>query len=224
MSGEQIVNRIFEAVIFDVDQTLVDSAKALAKAWGTWLAEVGVAPDPSRSFHGWTSEDIVRLCVPEERVAEGLKRIEELETSITDTVTALPGAARALADLPASRVAVGTSGSRAVAWARLTAAGLSVPDVMVSATDVERGKPAPDIFLAAAERLGVDPADCLVVEDSPAGVQAARAAGMTVVALLTSTPRADLDADLVIGTLDDVNWRVDDAGVHLDVAPAAQVE
>ena len=79
-------------------------------------------------------------------------------------------------------------------------------------------------FLAAAERLGVDPADCLVVEDSPAGVQAARAAGMTVVALLTSTPRADLDADLVIGTLDDVNWRVDDAGVHLDVAPAAQVE
>ena len=63
MSGEQIVNRIFEAVIFDVDQTLVDSAKALAKAWGTWLAEVGVAPDPSRSFHGWTSEDIVRLCV-----------------------------------------------------------------------------------------------------------------------------------------------------------------
>ena len=58
MSGEQIVNRIFEAVIFDVDQTLVDSAKALAKAWGTWLAEVGVAPDPSRSFHGWTSEDM----------------------------------------------------------------------------------------------------------------------------------------------------------------------
>lgn len=212
---EAFRGRHFQAVIFDVDQTLVDSTRALGVAWTTWMREYDITPEPGRSFHGWTTEDIVRLCLPDAQVPGGLARIDELERVTTEQVTATPGAARALDELPADRVAVGTSGTREVASARLAAAGLPVPRVLSSATDVAQGKPAPDIFLRAAELLGVEPARCLVVEDAASGVAAARAAGMAVLAVLTSTPAGELDADAHVGTLDEVTWTVDERGISL---------
>ena len=105
------------------------------------------------------------------------------ETSDVDGVVAMPGA-QAVLSLP--RVAIATSSTAALARARLAAAGLPEPDVLVTADQVENGKPAPDPYLLAAERLGVDPASCLVFEDAPAGIAAGRAAGMTVWAVATT--------------------------------------
>ncbi|MGO4958199.1 HAD family hydrolase [Luteococcus sp. Sow4_B9] len=209
--------RVFDAVIFDLDQTLVDSAQALGEAWGRWMAEYDVEPDTSRSWHGWTSEDIIRLCLPEERVDEGLARIEELEVATTHAIRALPGAAETLDALPADRVAIGTSGTHAVARARLEAAGLRPSRVLVTASDVAEGKPAPDIFLAAARQLGADPSRCLVVEDAPTGVEAARAAGMATLAVLTSTPPDRIDADAQVRDLSHVRWQVESDGIRVEL-------
>lgn len=118
----------------------------------------------------------------------------------------LPGAVRLLDTLPKRNWAVATSGVRRIATARLRRAGLPVPPVLVCAEDVTRGKPSPDAYLLAARELGVSPADCLVVEDAPAGVQAARAAGMTVVGLTTTHPVDQLGADACAESL---------AGVYL---------
>ena len=97
----------------------------------------------------------------------------------------------------------------------MAAAGLDVPAVLVTADDVAHGKPDPDVFLQAARRLGVEPSDCLVVEDAPAGLAAARAAGMASLAVLTSTPRAELEADAVVTDLSEVCWQVGDDGISL---------
>jgi sugar-phosphatase len=114
------------------------------------------------------------------------------ETTDTDGVVALPGAGDVLS-LPSGRVAIATSCAAPLARARLAAAGLPVPDVLVTADQVEHGKPAPDPYLLAAERLGVDPAACLVLEDAPAGIAAGRAAGMTVWAVTTTHAADALD-------------------------------
>src|SRR5207244_3425106 len=113
-------------------------------------------------------------------------RIEELELADLDAVAALPGARDLLAALPAGRWAAVTSGGRDLMSARLRAAGLPEPDVLVAAEDVRDGKPDPGGYLLAARRLGVRADGCVVVEDSPAGVAAGRAAGARVVAVTTT--------------------------------------
>ncbi|GAA4873189.1 HAD-IA family hydrolase [Serinicoccus chungangensis] len=125
---------------------------------------------------------------------------------------ALPGALDALRAL-GDRAAVVTSADQALASARLRAAGLPEPAVLVCADDVARGKPDPEPYLEAAARLGVDPARCLVVEDSAAGLRSGRAAGAATLALLTTTPREQLgDADLVVPDLSWVRLGVDAEG------------
>ena len=120
----------------------------------------------------------------------------EIELEDTDDIQVLPGAARALDALVATgRCAIVTSCTRDLALARLRAAGLRAPDVLVAAEDVVRGKPDPEPFLLAARTLGVDPSRCLVVEDAPAGLRAGRAAGMTTLAVSTTHAADELAAD-----------------------------
>ena len=111
-----------------------------------------------------------------------------------DGLLPLPGARELVSSVPADRFAVVTSGSRALAVARLRAAGLPVPKVLVTAEQVEAGKPDPAGYLRAAALLGVDPSECLVLEDAPAGVAAGLAAGMTVIAVLTTNDESALRA------------------------------
>jgi sugar-phosphatase len=119
-------------------------------------------------------------------------------------VVAMPGAADVLALASTMPVAVATSATEDLARARLAAAGLPVPDVLVTSDQVERGKPAPDPYLLAARRLGVEPGRCLVFEDAPAGIAAARAAGMTVWAVTTTHDGSALtEADRVAPGLPD---------------------
>ena len=113
---------------------------------------------------------------------------------------ALPGARDVVAGLPPDRWAVVTSGNRKLARARLQAAGL-VPPALVTADDVRRGKPDPEPFLLGARRLGVDPGQCLVIEDAPSGLKAAEGAGMRTVAVTTTHKAEELQADAVIADL-----------------------
>ncbi len=113
-----------------------------------------------------------------------------------------------------------TSGSVPIATARLAAAGYDQPDVFVTVDDVVHGKPDPEPFLLAATRLGVDPSRCLVVEDAPAGIAAARAAGCAVIALTGTTADEELHADLVVDGLDAVGLEIMASGA-LRLVPAA---
>ena len=170
------------ALLIDLDGTLVDSTPAVDRSWATWAAEEGIEGFEVLE-HGRPARDIVREHVPAERVDASLARIVELEVADTADVVALPGALALTSALPASSWAIVTSGSDPLARGRIAAAGLPVPDAFVTSTLPLPGKPAPDPYLHAASLLGVDPADCLVLEDAPAGLAAAAAAGMRAVAI-----------------------------------------
>jgi sugar-phosphatase len=161
-----------------------------------------------RVAHGRRIAETLRLVAPQlDAVAEAavLDAMEEVEAR---GLRAAPGAAALLRQLSEAQRAIVTSGSRAVATLRLRTAGLPIPGVFVTAGDVERGKPDPEGYLLAAGRLGVAPSDCVVVEDSPPGVAAGKAAGMRVIAVLTTYPAVALSgADVPLDALADLRVR-----------------
>lgn len=177
----------FAAVISDLDGVLVDSMAATTRAWTRWGERHGLDGAAIQAAnHGRPARDLVAEHVPAEALDAEAGFLIDAETEDTEGVVALPGAAEVLA-LPV--VAIATSCVAALALARLRAAGLPVPEALATSDEYAQGKPAPDAFLLAAERLGVEPAACVVLEDAPAGVTAGKAAGMTVWAVLTTTPR-----------------------------------
>jgi mannitol-1-/sugar-/sorbitol-6-phosphatase len=191
--------------LFDIDGTLVDSSAVVERAWGQVAREFGVDADAVlAACHGRRSVDTVQeFFAPADQPA-AQKRIDELELADRDVV-ACRGAADLLTSLDGQPWAAVTSGPRELMTARLAAAGLPVPKVLVTAEDVQRGKPAPDGYLLAARELGVSPTSCVVVEDSPAGVAAGQAAGALVAAVTTTHPADALSAaDLVVAGLPEV--------------------
>ncbi len=208
----------FDAVIFDFDGTIADSHAAMVRAYLQWAEEFGVDRDALWSYTGIPSETIANALLPAAVASAAARRIDELEVSDTDGVIPLPGAEDAFGAVPAHRRAIATSCTRPLLEARLGATGLPRPDVVVTKSDVERGKPNPDSFLLAAERLGVDPARCLVCEDAPAGVAGARAAGMAVLGILTNHTAEELGADWSVATLADVEFADTADGVTLRLA------
>lgn len=208
-------DRTFDAVLFDLDGTLVDSTGAVDRSWVALATEFGLDPARLLGFHGVPARGIVDALLPPEQRAPALARISEIELSDTDGIDMLPGAERALRDLSGAPVAIATSCTAPLAAARIRAAGVPVPAVLVTVDDVAHGKPAPDPFLLAASRLGMDPARCLVVEDAPMGLQAAREAGCATLAVTTTTSADGLLADAVVGTLYDVRFRVGPEGIRV---------
>lgn len=206
--------RDFAAVLFDMDGTLIDSIPAVVRSWLRWADEEGVDPARLVGFHGVPARGIAVKLLPADRVDAAVDRIEAIETADTEGITVLPGTLLALATLTGSGrdggdlCAIATSCTQPLATARIEATGLPAPRVVVTASDVRQGKPHPDPFLLAAQRLGVDPRECLVVEDAPGGLEAARGAGCATLAVTTTTVPADLLADAVVGTLAEVEFSV----------------
>ncbi|WP_328773404.1 HAD-IA family hydrolase [Streptomyces sp. NBC_00286] len=202
-----------QGLLFDNDGVLVDSDAGVDQAWSLWARERGLpASEVTAMVHGRRSADTVALLVedPAERDA-ALGRIDRLEIEAAGLTTALPGALELLTSLPRGSWAVVTSGVTALARARLAAAGLPVPPVLVAADDVARGKPAPDGYRAAAEKLGLEPVDAVVFEDSVAGAEAGAAAGAYVVGV---GPRGlATGARVVVPDLRGVTWQ--DGVLHL---------
>jgi mannitol-1-/sugar-/sorbitol-6-phosphatase len=213
----RLTDEVFEAVIFDLDGTLIDSTPAVVRAWATWTSEYGLAPIDLNKYHGTPSASTVRAVMPEHLHESGMRRITELELADLHDIVVLPGATEALASLANSKNAIATSCTVPLAEARITAARLEPPTVLVTADDVVNGKPHPEPFLQAARRLGADPRRCLVVEDAPKGLQAAQAAGCFTLAVVTTTPREALHADAIVTDLSKVRFEASDEGIRVSL-------
>jgi sugar-phosphatase len=209
----------FEAVLFDLDGVLVDSTASVTRSWSRWAVEYGVSAQALQENHGQPAQALVERLLGAEQVAAGLARIEDIEVDDAASVEAIAGAREAFASLPEHRRAVVTSGTPPIATARLRTAGFPLPYTLVTADDVPRGKPDPAPYLLAAQRLGLPPERCLAVEDAPAGIASAQAAGCQVLAVTGTAPAEELAAAvLTVDGLDRVTVHVDDDGVRLKPA------
>jgi mannitol-1-/sugar-/sorbitol-6-phosphatase len=181
------------ALLFDMDGVLVDSTPAVARVWTVWANKFGLDPaQVVRQAHGRPSIATIRELLPSaDHVAEDLA-IQKAEIEDLEDVIALPGTTQLLRALPDNRYAVVTSATRALAVVRLRAAGFAVPKHLVTSNDIQRGKPDPEPYLRGAQILGFSPADCIVIEDAPAGIQSGKAAGSRVLALRTTAPDSAL--------------------------------
>src|SRR6266478_3387576 len=180
-------------VLFDLDGVLVDSTPAVARVWAGWAHEHGFDPDEVvKKAHGRPSITTIRELLPHADHAAEDREMERREIADLEGVVPLPGAVELLQALPQQRWAIVTSCTRALAHVRIGAAGLPKPKYLVTSTDVQHGKPNPEPYLKGAQILGVPAADCLVIEDAPAGIRAGKAAGASVLALRTTASDAEL--------------------------------
>ncbi len=188
------------AFLFDMDGTLLNSSAPIQRVWGRWADRHGIdlaAFLPAA--HGRRAADTIRRLAVAGLDPEAEARvIERDEVEDVDGVVPIAGAAAFLAAIPEARWTIVTSAPPALARARIRAAGLPVPAMMVTGDEVAHGKPAPDCFLLGARRLGLAPADCLVFEDSPAGCEAAIAAGADLVVIASAQSQASLDGRFAV--------------------------
>jgi sugar-phosphatase len=208
MSGETVTYSVtvrdVDAVLFDMDGTLVDSDAVVERVWAVFCREYDVDLDALLAVaHGLPGDTTIRRFrpdLPEPDVRALNECLLALETADLDGVVATPGAHDLIATLERAGVpwAVVTSANQKLAVARLTAAGIAVPDVLVTTDDIERGKPDPEGYRLGAALLGVDPTRTLVVEDTVPGLAAGRAAGARVAAL------KGLTGDVTLGSLTDL--------------------
>lgn len=208
-------------LLFDNDGVLVDSTAAVEASWRAFASWYGLpADDVLERVHGRRSRDVIAHYADRLPVSTDEAFARYIDACIHDfaQVELLPGTADLIASLPEKGWAVVTSGTKVVTQARWKAAGLADPPVLVSAENVAEGKPQPDPYRTAAQRLRLNPADCLAIEDSPAGLTSARTAGCTTLALLTTHPREDLDADLLAADLAAVRI-TNDNGFNIVVSP-----
>jgi mannitol-1-/sugar-/sorbitol-6-phosphatase len=182
-----------KAILSDLDGVLVDSHASIMRSWRWWGARHGVEDDVIAAIeHGRPSGEVIAALVPDVDALEESRAIDLRQAGDVDDIVALAGAHELFAGR--DPVAVVTSCTDTLAKARLRAAGLPVPNVLVTPDRLSRGKPDPEGYLLAARDLGFEPASCVVFEDAPAGVQAGRAAGMHVVGITTTHDPAELDA------------------------------
>lgn len=209
------------AIIFDLDGVLIDSTPAVARTWTIWAIQHGIDPEVAvEKAHGRRSIETIRDLAPDLDAEDENSKVERMEIEDKDGVVALPGAREILSSLPLDRFAIVTSATRALARARLGYGGLPVPENMICADDVINGKPSPEPYLKGAELLGFAAKECIVIEDAPAGIRSAHAAGMRSIAVLTTYPEQELrQADIVVRSLLDLH--VDRGGPGLAVTANA---
>jgi len=208
------------AILFDMDGVRMDSTPSVERVWRAWASAHGLDADRvAGQAHGRRSIETIRAVAPNLDAEKENVIVEQMEIDDKEGVTALPGAAELLNTLPANLFAIVTSATRPLAVARLGYAGIPVPRNMITANDVIHGKPSPEPFLKGAALLGYAPAECLVFEDSPAGIASARAAGMKAIALQTTYPADQLQAaHAIIGSLADVQANVHGENITLQLA------
>jgi sugar-phosphatase len=177
------------ALLFDMDGTLVDSTAVVEVAWRAIAERFGADPDEMlATIHGVRAvESIRRWAPPGTDIDAVVAELGESEIASAGETVALPGAVEFLNAVPVERHALVTSAEMPLAVARMRGAGVRLPQFVVTAEDVPRGKPSPDVYLLAAEMLGVEPQEAVVFEDAEAGIQAGLAAGMRVVVVGSHT-------------------------------------
>lgn len=183
------------ALLFDMDGVLVDSTPAVARVWTAWANRFGLEPaEVVRRAHGRPSIATIRELLPRADHRAEDQAIEKAEIEDVEGIVALPGTRKLLDALTADRFAVVTSATLPLAVVRLRAAGFAIPKFLVTASDIQHGKPHPEPYLRGARIVGVAPAGCVVIEDAPAGIQSGKAAGSRVLALRTTATDPALNA------------------------------
>jgi len=199
-----------DAILFDLDGVLVDSTAVIERHWQRWarLRQIDMAAIQA-IWHGRRAFEIIAEVAPHLDVVEESRWMRDAEAVDVEGVIEQPGAAALLRALPAGSWAIATSGPHPVATARLNAVGLPIPSQFVTGDDVRNGKPHPEPYLLAAQKLGILPERCVVIEDAVAGVNAALAAGAQVIAVPTSHAAGELtNATAIIPRLADLQMAV----------------
>ena len=196
-----------KAILFDLDGVLVNSAELVERTWRVWAARHQLDFEKVMAVaHGRRTVETVRILAPHLVVDAEVAALESNEAVTSDGIYEIPGARDILEMLPPDSWAIVTSGIRAIAEFRIRYTGLLMPSVMICAEDISRGKPDPEGYLTAALRLGQASKDCIVIEDAPAGIEAAHNAGMRVIAIAATYPADQLSAaDLVVERLTDLS-------------------
>lgn len=198
---------LVDAILFDLDGTLIDSTIATERAWNTWGARMGL-PNYRHTAHGLTAQSLVSELVPSSRHAEAMRLITRLEVEDVEGIHIKDGVRALLGALPANSWTIVTSCTDELAAARMGAAGLPAPELMVTASHVSKGKPDPEGFLLGARRLGIDIDRCLVVEDAPAGLRAGHTAGAYTLGVAGTYDPCLLEADAVVESLQQVGVEI----------------
>ncbi len=213
-----------QGLLFDMDGVLISSIGSVVRCWRQWAALYNVPdPDTYEVPHGRRAIDIIRELRPDIDADAGLRVIEDLEIADTADLTVLPGVKSLLSSLPPDRWAIVTSATRRLLLGRLAAAGLPVPERLVSAESVTHGKPDPEPYIRGASLLGLAPSTCIVVEDAPSGIAAGIAAGCQVLGVLGTHTVAQLqEANWIAPSLDHVLVTATPTGLSLRFTPMAK--
>lgn len=207
------------ALLFDLDGVLINSTPAVARVWRKWAIEHGFDPDEVVTrAHGRPSLTTVREYLPNADHQAENGEVERREIQDLEGVVPLPGAVELLASLPEGRWTIVTSCTRPLAEVRIKAAGLPLPEKLVTSSDITHGKPHPEPFLKGAAVLGFAAKECVVLEDVPAGVRAGKAAGARVTAFTTTVPESALmeaGADWILGNCADIHLLAHNAELRL---------
>jgi sugar-phosphatase len=203
-----------DVILFDLDGVLIDSTVCITRHWRQWAQHYGLdLYTVMQVAHGIRTIETIRLVAPHLPAEEEERRFTVAEVADTEGVVAIEGASQLLNSLPSDAWAIVTSGSRELATARLRHAGLPGPSILVTADDVTQGKPAPEPYLVATMRAGIAADRCVVIEDAPAGIEAAQSAGMQVIAVSTTHSCQELlNADAVIACLSALRVTVETGG------------
>ena len=206
-----------KGLLFDMDGVLISSIGSVRRCWRRWAAMYGVPnADTYEVPHGMRAIEIVKQLRPDIDPIEGLRVIEDMEIEDTEDLKVLPGVKALLESLPADRWAIVTSATRRLMLGRLEVAGLPAPERIVSADDVERGKPDPEPYRRGAELLGCTPHECIVVEDAPSGVGAGKAAGSRVLGVVGTHTIPELhEADWIVLSLESVAAKSGNGGLEI---------
>jgi len=185
-----------KAILFDMDGTLVHSIPAVEFVWGKWAQKHGLdVHHVLHSIHGKPARDSIKLLAPHLNLVEEEDWILRSELAESAGITAIPGAKELLTSLEDYPWAIVTSADRDLALHRLKLAGIELPAILVTVNDVKNGKPDPEGYLFAASKLQTSPAHCLVVEDTVAGLEAGRRAGMKLLGMTTSLSASQLGCE-----------------------------
>ena len=210
-----------KGILFDMDGVLISSIGSVIRCWRRW-AEIYDVPNAETYDvpHGTRAIDIVKMLRPDIDPEEGLRVIEDMEIEDVGDLVVLPGVKTLLASLPVERWAIVTSATQRLLLGRLSAAGLPVPERLISGDMVERGKPDPEPYRRGAALLGLRPEECVVVEDAPSGVGAGVAAGCRVLGVLGTHTQAELQqATWVVKSLEDLTVTTTEDGLELRFTP-----
>lgn len=211
-------------ILFDMDGVLISSLGSVERSWTRWAEGHGIDPALAiRIAHGRRAIETIRFLRPDLNDVEELRQIENLEVIDNEGLEILEGVQQMLQALPAKRWAVVTSATERLALSRLRHGGIPLPEHVVTADHVSKGKPDPEPYLMGARLLGLRPEDCLVIEDAASGAKAGHAAGCKVLATLFSHSLESLSAaDWVVPSLKDVRVAIAGEQIEVEFAPVAR--